>query len=40
MFRPHSSLDNLTFRKFVERSASEDGNHKRFFLSATGAEKG
>jgi putative transposase len=39
-FRPHSSLGNLTPREFVEKSASEDGNHNRLFLSATGTEKG
>ena len=39
-FRPHSSLGNLTPREFVERSASEGGNHNRLFLSATGTEKG
>ena len=39
-FRSHSSLDNLTPRKFAEQHAKSDGNHSRFFLSAVGAENG
>ncbi len=39
-FRPHSSLGDLTPKEFAEKHAKLDGNHNRFFLSATGTEKG
>ena len=39
IFRPHSSLDDLTPKEFAEQHAKPDGNHSQFFLSATGTEK-
>ena len=39
-FRPHSSLRNLMPMEFAEQHAKPDGNHSRFFLSATGTENG
>jgi hypothetical protein len=39
-FRPHSSLDDLTLRKFAEQYAKPNGNHSRFFLSLAGTKTG
>ena len=37
-FRPRCSLGDLTPMEFAEKHAKSDGNHSRFFLSATGTD--